>query len=326
MANIIYRSIWSDAFGARNRAVVKCCFHSDRSPSLSINAETGAFKCFACDAFGGDVIAFEMKRTGKEFKEVVRDLCGGFPPLPALKPLVQARQIETDQRKADAITRAWAESKVIVPGCPAFQYLTTTRNLSLQQMPTDLRWHEAMPYWDRLPGDDELSTREFLGDFPAIVAAIRNPEGELISIHRTFLTVDGKKAFGASPKQLMPSPRPGITKGAAVRLYEAVDILGLAEGIETSIAANNRFAVPVWACISAEGLKSVVVPQHIKKVIIFADHDRSGTGEVKATSLFFRLLQEGRQVKSVMPSQVGTDWANLVTEERNEERTNYNPA
>ena len=41
--------------------------------------------------------------------------------------------------------------------------------------------------------------------------------------------------------------------GAAVRLFEPTDTLGLAEGIETAIAAHELFGVPTWAAISADG-------------------------------------------------------------------------
>ncbi len=45
----------------------KCCFHDDKTPSLSINADTGAFYCFGCGISGGDVIDFYMKYHGCDF-------------------------------------------------------------------------------------------------------------------------------------------------------------------------------------------------------------------------------------------------------------------
>ena len=50
---------------------VRCCFHEDHRPSMSINVEMGAWKCHACGA-GGDGIRFLMKRDGLEFKEAVK--------------------------------------------------------------------------------------------------------------------------------------------------------------------------------------------------------------------------------------------------------------
>jgi hypothetical protein len=39
-----------------------------------VNVETGGFRCMACNARGGDVLAFERLRTGKGFAEAARDL------------------------------------------------------------------------------------------------------------------------------------------------------------------------------------------------------------------------------------------------------------
>lgn|GEM_PF-573750 len=38
-----------------------CPFHSDNKPgSFRVNLTTGAYKCFACASYGGDVVAFTM--------------------------------------------------------------------------------------------------------------------------------------------------------------------------------------------------------------------------------------------------------------------------
>jgi DNA primase len=51
-----------------------CPFHNDHSPSLRVNTETGAFRCMACGAKGGDVLAFHRKRYGLSFVQAARDL------------------------------------------------------------------------------------------------------------------------------------------------------------------------------------------------------------------------------------------------------------
>jgi DNA primase len=54
--------------------MVNCCFHDDRTPSLSINLDKGWFKCFGCGSKGGDVLAFHMKKNLMGFMEACRDL------------------------------------------------------------------------------------------------------------------------------------------------------------------------------------------------------------------------------------------------------------
>jgi DNA primase len=51
-----------------------CPFHDDGHPSLRVNVETGAFRCMACGAKGGDVLAFHRTRFGLSFKQAAWDL------------------------------------------------------------------------------------------------------------------------------------------------------------------------------------------------------------------------------------------------------------
>lgn len=50
--------VWRDAV---------CPFHDDKSPSLRVNIEKGCFTCMACDAKGGDVLAYHMRLNGMSF-------------------------------------------------------------------------------------------------------------------------------------------------------------------------------------------------------------------------------------------------------------------
>lgn len=50
-----------------------CPFHHDRNPSLSINLSSGGWICFAgCGK--GDMINFQQRLTGSNFKEAVFEL------------------------------------------------------------------------------------------------------------------------------------------------------------------------------------------------------------------------------------------------------------
>ena len=59
------RGEWRDAV---------CPFHEDTKPSLRVRLETGAFRCMACGASGGDVLAFHMKRHGLQFADAAQAL------------------------------------------------------------------------------------------------------------------------------------------------------------------------------------------------------------------------------------------------------------
>jgi hypothetical protein len=54
-------------------AMALCCFHSEKNPSLSINVNSGFYKCHACDA-EGDVFGFYQRRFGCDFKTAIKEL------------------------------------------------------------------------------------------------------------------------------------------------------------------------------------------------------------------------------------------------------------
>lgn len=51
-----------------------CPFHHDTKPSLRIRLETGAFRCMACGARGGDVLDFHRLRYGLRFQDAAMQL------------------------------------------------------------------------------------------------------------------------------------------------------------------------------------------------------------------------------------------------------------
>ena len=62
-------------------AVITCPAHkggAEKTPSLSVSLVDGHFRCFACGASGGDVVALHRLITGQKFVDAVRDLGGRF--------------------------------------------------------------------------------------------------------------------------------------------------------------------------------------------------------------------------------------------------------
>ena len=52
-----------------------CPFHSDSNKgSFRVNTLNGSFKCFACGASGGDIIAFTIKYYAIDFKQAIQQL------------------------------------------------------------------------------------------------------------------------------------------------------------------------------------------------------------------------------------------------------------
>ncbi|MBL0230440.1 MAG: hypothetical protein IPP76_06455 [Moraxellaceae bacterium] len=60
--------------GNKAKHLVPCCFHHDKTASLSTDMVSGRFYCFGCSASGGDVLDFHRLKHGLDFVEAAKDL------------------------------------------------------------------------------------------------------------------------------------------------------------------------------------------------------------------------------------------------------------
>lgn len=146
---------------------------------------------------------------------------------------------------------------------------------------------------------------------PAMLALVVDLEGEPITIHRTYLAdVEVRK------KTMVPL-KP-MSEGAVIRLFKAGDTLGVAEGIETAIAAHEMWGIPVWSTLNAEMLQKFRPPEGVKKVVVFGDNDKSFHGQKSAYELAFALarMKDPPDVEVHIPVVLGADWLDILNDRR----------
>jgi len=236
----------------------------------------GTYFCTHCGS--GNGFEFLKNYIGCEFPEAaqrVEEFLNG----PRMRQRVKVKKPEELNRNLKAgrfIESILRSCQKIKSGDPVCEYL---KGRGLKLFPGSLLY--APKLWDR------DTNKSFCG----MVAKIQSPFGEVIALHRTFLQ-DNKKADIPSPKKKTT----GIIKttGAAIRLYPAIDKLAIAEGIETALAVSQYFApgIPVWAVMDAEGMRSFSIPEGIKTIGIFADHDKNSVGQSAAYDLSARLVRD----------------------------------
>lgn len=257
----------------------------------------GTYICNQCGA--GDGMKLAVDFTGRPFAEVasqidaiIGNVKGDDPPRPAM---------DADERRM-ALRRAWVESRPVTEGDLVDIYLRS-RGLGERAYPPALRFAPALR-------DGEGGVR------PAMLALVGVHGQRPVSLHRTFLRADGgAKAEMASPRKMMPGDLPDA---ACVVLSEWTGSgpLGIAEGIETAMAASARFDVPCWAAISAAMLAKWLPPDGCSEVVVFGDHDPTYAGHAAAYRLAQRLAVRKIAVTVQIPQIVGEDWADVWQREK----------
>lgn len=262
-------------FGTKGMA---CCpAHDDRTPSLGVTLGRKAilFHCFAgCDQ---QSVLAALAREGIDAPAL---FAGGSEP--AAPPASSVR------RSSMAALKIWREATPL-PGSPAKTYLEGRGILAASP---SLRFHPRTP----------LGPKGQTRFMPALIAAVSLDEGP-IAIHRTFLAQElrGKAAF-AKPKRAL-----GTLGAAAVRLFAPINgQLGLAEGIESAMAAYALTGVPTWATLGNERFGLVAIPENVTELHLFVDHDDGGNlARERGVAAY---AAEGRIVLVRRPSAAGSDW------------------
>lgn len=273
----------------------------DRNPSLSLREASDGTVLVHC--MGGCDTDDVLRAIGLEMRDLFPEADNGQHANGT--PTLAKAPAPDNERARAALNRVQQES--LADDGTIAAYLRH-RGLS-GDVPESLRRHDALSYWD--DGQE-------LGKFPAMLALVTGPDGKPVTFHRTYLAPGGAgKADVPAPKKMMPPVRPGATRGAAIRLTDAArDTLAVAEGIETTQAVHEATGQDAWATISAGGMAAVEIPEHVRTVYVWADHDpdtdgRRGAGQVAAEKLAERLHAEGRTAYVLLPPEPGTDWLDV---------------
>ena len=257
-----------------------CCpAHDDNTPSLGVSIGRNAilFHCFAgCPQ--KDVIA-GFERQGVPARSLFSGRSVSIPPAPTkeIKPSANAQRLWRQARcLQETIGQTYLEKRLISITSPELRFL------------------------ERTPLGPKGNVR-FL---PAMLAAVRT-DSDIMAIHRTFLLPDGScQADFIKPKRALGSLGTG-----AVRLFAAKNgVLGLAEGTESAMSATQLTGIPIWATLGNERFGIVTIPESVKQLYLFVDHDAGGDlAEAKAREHF---QMPGRSIVARRPGRRGDDWNN----------------
>jgi hypothetical protein len=228
------------------------------------------------------------------------------PRRPQGSALTQVRLVPQEdraiswRRNADSISRLWSQSRPVERGDPAYIYLRSRLAADEIVVPTAVRFHPLMPY---------MHNGERVGAFPCLVAKLVSADGQVLALHRTYLNGQGGKATVPGPTKKLTRTC-GILTGACIRLQApAAGVLGIAEGIETALAASLASGVPSVAGYCARSLAVWQWPRGLRHLLVFADADQTGVDAAQA--LQSRAVRAGLATSVLVPSTAGTDWLDV---------------
>lgn len=289
------------------------------------NVFRGAAVCNTCGQFI-DAIALLMHVKGWTYKECMQHVyqyLGGskstnhvystYQPLQAKRSVEQHQLDLKKQRRLheywqSAYSLSHQQSEV---ARRYFQHRAIDLSI-LGNLDHALRFLPALPYYDQ----DGINQ----GNFPTLLGLVKSEHG-CITLMRTFLNKNGQKAQVDCPKKLMPFASNKTLTGASIRLSSenvTTSIMSVAEGIETALSVASVTRLPTWSCVNAHQLAFVSVPKSIKRLIIWADLDRSETGIKVAMKLKDRMMRQGVNVIIKLPPMIllshqkGWDWNDVL--------------
>lgn len=316
----------ADAVSRRGKGHVPCPVHggTDGFRVFQSFAKDGRSICNTCGHFhdGFETLSWVNAWTKRETVEAVRGYLTGdskHSKAPSVRRELPPKAAVAPRRSDDSIRESLNRTMQRVSPMSAPQAAPVRRYLAERGLKRSMT--NALLYHPRLAYSNGKS---ITGYHPAMVAVVQAANGQPVTLHRTYLDEFGHKADVSAAKKLMEYPADRKLLGGAIRLARPGKVLGVAEGIETSLAAMEGMGIPVWSTVNATMLEHFVPPEDVELVIVFSDKDRPteqhprGHGQEAASALVKRMWSIGKKAIAITPKgeipdgQKSLDWLDIL--------------
>ena len=264
----------------------------------------------------GDGLALLQHVYGWTFSQTLHAVAGQLgmahgEPVPAGRApaLAPSKPAPDDtERRIERALAIW-NSAGPINGTPGEAYLLS-RRLDPDRLKTDppgwpetLRWH---------------ADADGRGNGALVVAVNHRDHGHVRAVHRIFVNNDGSARTDQDGVKVKLALGPIGGNSARLSCWPDADgRWGIAEGVETALAARQYTGAPVWAAINANNLSKVKPPEWARHVAIFADNDKSGTGQRESDKAAhaFKQFSYIATVRIIIADAAGVDFADALGKE-----------
>jgi putative DNA primase/helicase len=221
------------------------------------------------------------------------------------------------KNKADAVftSQRWEVEKTPIAQPPQRVLRLRRETCALHDCDDAVAYLESRSLWPAAAestlrahvGVDYFQDGQKVGRYSALIADVRDFDGELVTLHVTYLD-NGRKLGGSEPRKIL-SPLHS-REACAVRLYAITgDSMGIGEGLETCIAASALHEMPVWSALNTSLLAKFTPPPQIQRLVVFLDRDVAG---LTAAAQLFERLQGKVHLELKTPPAPANDWAEVL--------------
>ena len=193
--------------------------------------------------------------------------------------------------------KTWRDATPFRRKSPVDRYLQSRGIEITDEEAMSIRWSPSLWHWCSQ------------AKWPAMLARVALVNGTDLGTHQTYVEFDGsgKAPLGDKARLFAAGGRTrggGVWFGAARADQEFI----IGEGIESTLSAMRiRGATSGCAALSADGIRTLILPPEAKLVRIFADHDEMNQSLLAARDAKKRWTAEGRTVTATIAENVGED-------------------
>jgi DNA primase len=275
-----------------------CPFHAEKSPSLEVNDNKGAFYCHGC-GMAGDHFTILTRLDGMTFRQAYETLTGDAFPVVAEEDRAK-RKAEDEAAAALRIADARAVWKSAVPAAGTLAEVYARSRAIRVPLPGTVRFAMTPRWRDHETGECDV-------DRPAVICALQNAAGAVVGVQRIFLSPDGRdKMFpkGSGKKSKLSL---GVIVGSALRLGPIAEKIIACEGPEDGWSLFQEMpGRSVWVACGTALLSRMEFPPEVQDVTLAGDNNAAGRAAVAAAAEAYS--RQSLTARSMYPDPRFKDW------------------